>query len=230
MQASAIIDNIERYHRLERHRDPQLNAWVEELEQWKVERMLHAYQPIMQQAAVEQLFHYYFEDVFCGIDLSEFKNADRAIGIIRKFFTGTEMLSSALEFNALTGEMNQQLVRTLFADGSTGISEERYIWACHEAGVVDDLFRQLELFSIFADDLNKTVTDKLVVATIKLATVPARLGGFKKIHRLAADGLNKLRAVDNPETLAKSLIQGERHIAERVASKTLPLYRPIAGV
>lgn len=227
MQASAIVENIERYHRLERHSDPQLNAWIVELEQWKAGRMLYAYRPIMQEATVEELLNYYLDEVFCGIDLSEFKSAKRAIGIIQKFFTGTDMLASALEFNALTGEMNQQLARLLFADGNADLNEERYIWACHEAGVVDDLFRQMELFYIFADDLNKTVADKRVVATIKLATMPAKLGGFKKIHKLAADGLSKLRAVDDPETLAQSLILGERRIAERVASKTLPLYRPI---
>lgn len=230
MTSDSIRDNLQRYHSLRKHDDQAFAQQVSRIEHWKTTQLQQCYATFLDDPRYSGLLNYYFNEVFTGIDLSEFRDADMAISIIDKFFTGTQMLQAALQFNALTGEINQSLAQYLFEDlGLTRFSDEDYLEACHRQGVVSLMDQQLEQFEIFADDLNTTINNRGIRTAIRMARIPAKLGGFSKMYQLVAGGLEILKGVDNPEAVASLLISHERKLLSRLKEKQLPLFPAIGA-
>ena len=227
MNPQEISNNIQRYLALRKHHDPIFNKVISNLEQWKMEQMAYCYSPLMDTPSHEKLLNYYFEEIFCGIDLSELREAKSTVKFIEKFFTGTDMLLAALEFNALTGEINQSLTEHIFEEKKhKEVNIENYTEACQQGSVIKNLELQISLFETFAEDRNTTVSNRFVQTSIKVARLPAKLSGCGKLYKLVEDGFSILKEVDDPEHIASTLINHERLIISRLASNTQPAYVP----
>lgn len=223
--SSTLRRDIARGLSLRKYTDPQFAEKVSVLVQWRGELMRAAYRDLAQDPAVAAVLDYYFNEVFAGIDLSEFQGADKTIALAEKLFTGTDMLRSALEFNAIAGEVEERLARELFENMRVSeIDESAFTDAAHNSGVIDDMRRQIECFNLFADDLNTTVADRKVVAAIKLARVPAKMGGFAKTYALVAQGFKALSRTADPEKIAATIAERELAMIDRLASRKRPLY------
>lgn len=228
MNQQNIADNIHRYLSLRKHQDTHFKRHTDAVEKWRMQSMAHCYEPLMSDSSYNLLLHYYFDEVFSGIDLSELDEAKVALKFINKVFTGTEMLHSALEFNAITGEINQALAEYIFEENQTqNLTEEIYTEACHTLNIVKDLEFQIKCFENFAQDINETISNKIIYTSIKMARLPARLAGCKNLYRLVSDGFETLRKIDNPEIIAETFISHERNTISRLASKSFPVYLPI---
>jgi len=228
MNPNDITDSIHRYLSLRKHKDTHFKRHTDAIEKWRMQHMAHCYEPLMSDPSYSLLLHYYFNEVFSGIDLSELGEAKMAMKFINKVFTGTEMLHSALEFNAITGEINQALAEYIFEENHTqNLTEEIYTEACHKLNIIKDLELQIKCFENFAQDINETISNRIIYTSIKMARLPARLAGCKNLYRLVSDGFETLRKIDNPEIIAETFISHERYTISRLASKTLPIYLPI---
>lgn len=228
MSPQNIAHSIHRYLSLRKHKDTHFKRHTDAIEKWRMQHMAHCYEPLMSDPSYSLLLHYYFNEVFSGIDLSELGEAKMAMKFINKVFTGTEMLHSALEFNAITGEINQALAEYIFEEKDAEIlTEELYSEACHKLQIIDKLDQQITCFEDFAKDINSTLSNKVVYTSIKIARLPAKLAGCSNLYRLVSDGFETLRKIDNPRKIAETFINHERYTISRLASKTLPIYLPI---
>ena len=228
MNPQNIANSIHRYLSLRKHQDKRFEPHITAIEKWRMQHMAHCYEPLMSNPSYNLLLQYYFNEVFSGIDLSELCEAKVALKFINKVFTGTDMLHSALEFNAITGEINQALAEYIFEELNTqNLTEEIYTEACHKLNIIKDLEFQIQCFENFAQDINETISNKIIYTSIKMARLPARLAGCKNLYRLVSDGFDTLRKIDNPEIIAETFISHERYTISRLASKTLPSYLPI---
>ena len=205
MDTHGISHNIMRYMDLRKHHDDVFCENVKALEQWKMSQMTSCYKNLMTEPSYKYLLEYYFNEIFFGIDLSELREAKSATKFIEKFFTSTDMLMAALEYNALTGEINQKITAHITDN--------------------NELF-DINLFEAFADNLNETVSNRVIQASIKMARFPAKLSGCERLHKLISDGFAILKKVDNPEKVVGDLIKHERLILQRIASGTQPIYIP----
>ncbi len=225
---SGLRRDIERYNKLRRHADADFCVSVQRFESWRAAQMQQCYQSMMANRKVAKVLNYYFVEIFGGIDLAEFQGADRTISVAEKLFTGTDMLNSALEFNALSGEIGDTLTMTLFEEmGVTEIDEVAFVEACHRGDVIDKLYRQMQCFEIFADDLNTTVADRKIGYAIKIARIPAKVGGFPNIYRLVAEGFKAMSGVKNPEALAATIVRHETSAIDRIAGRAQSIFRPL---
>ena len=228
METEIIKDCIHRSLALRRYRDRGFACRVRQVEQWKLESLRRCYAPLMEKKADRALFEYYFSDLFCGIDLTELKNADKAVGLIQKFFTGTGMVVSGLQFNALAQETNEKIATVVFEEnGLDELNEEIYVTACHSANVIPDLCAQLDSFAEFAADLNSTVENRAVLAGVKLAKIPAKIGGFKNIYNFVADGVNHLKKVEDPEALVALFLAHERQTVLNIQNNSSSIFEVI---
>ena len=225
VNTKSIKANIKRYHKLRMHKDKKFRRELRMLEEWKTNHVLDSYSSLMDDSAQADLLDYYFRDIFTGIDLSELKRTDRVQKVIDKFFSGTEMLTLALEFNAIIYETNEQLTEMLFEEmGVEALDVDAYVEACHRAEVIPALQEQLILFDAFVSDLNDTVEDSLVVASVKMAKIPARLAGFRRMHKLIAEGLRHARRLDDAQALAERIISHERAVVENIRTRGEPVF------
>jgi hypothetical protein len=228
MQTDIIKSNIDRCLTLRRHRDKAFAKQVREVEHWKLQSLEACYASMMQAPAERDLLHYYFSDLFSGIDLTALKNSDKAAGLINKFFTGTDMLTSGLSFNALSQEMTEKITEALFETNQADVvDEESYVAACHTADVIPDLYQQLDIFADFAENLNDTISNRAVLAGVKIAKIPAKLGGFKNLHSLVADGIKYLSKVNDPEEIVRAFLAHEKSVVANIEAKRSPAFLPL---
>ena len=231
MNYSQIRQSITRYQALRRHRDADFDRRQQHLEQWKRHRMQICYQPLLQDPHHEAMLSYYFNRIFSGLDLSELQDAEATINIIEQFFSGTDMLQAALEFNALTGEINQALTQTLFEEMQYRvIDEEGFLLACEAIELWPQMEAQLIQFERFAEGLNFTLANKKVITAIKLAKFPAKIAGFGQLYQLVADGLAVVKNIADPEHIAAQLIAHERLLLNRQRQQLRPAILPLQAL
>jgi hypothetical protein len=224
--ASSIENSLRRYHALRKHADDDFRGHAQRVEEWKTQQLRECYAELTRRRGSEALMDYYFSKIYAGVDLSEFQNVEFATKVVEKVFTGTSMLQAALEFNALSGEINQAITHYVCDQtGQSAMDESLYLDACHRCDLLPLLSRQIDQFEIFAEDLNATVNNRSIRAAIKIAKVPAKLGNFLKIYTLVADGVAVLDSVDNPEQLVSEFIAHERQRFRRLESRERPVFR-----
>lgn len=212
-----IDEALDRYFRLRCHDDPGFRANLDVLRAWKTRRMLSGYTDLVQDEAELALLRYYIDEIFFGVELTGLRNPRGAVKAAQTFFSGTSMLSQALEFNTLAGELNQAIAEQLFdVMCASKIDDDRYVEACHRAAVIPLLERQLDVFEAFTFDLNESVNDKWVVRSIKLAEKPAGWAGLSEMHTLLTDGLQRARQVRDPQALCERVIRHERQVLEGI--------------
>ena len=224
-----LVSYIKRYHALRRFRyDPTYFKQLKRLQDWQKARMERAY---LQQNHVEprgslerrRLILFFVHEIYVGLDLSAVSGrVEQSVGILLKLFHGTDMVCAALEFNALTGELDQRLTEILFeTQGLTEFDEVQYAQACREGRLFDDLIRQKQLIRLFADGLNQTVHNRLITQAVKWAALPAKKVGFGSLQQLVQTGFEVLRSLPDAETVIDQLVEQElcyverlRHLAE----------------
>lgn len=226
LMVSNIEASLRRYHALRKHADEEFRQHAQRVEDWKTQRLRECYADLTRRRGSEELMNYYFSRIYAGVDLSEFQNVEFATRVVEKVFTSTSMLQAALEFNALSGEINQAITHYVYDQtGQSVMDENLYLDACHACDLLPLLSRQIDQFEVFADDLNETVNNRSIRAAIKYAKVPAKLGNFSKIYSLVADGVAALDTVDNPEGLVSEFVGYERQRFRRLGSRERPLFR-----
>lgn len=222
MSDDLLVRDINRYRKLRMHLNDQ--SYLENLQQlkiWQVNKMAATYATMLDDPSLSPLFGFFFEDIYGGVDLSELpKNLSGLGKLVQRFFSGTDMLFAALEFNALNGEIDQKLCEILFDEMQVeNITTTEYVNACHQSGIIDDLHRRNRLLEHFADDLNRTVANKVIKKSVKWSKIPARAAGLGKLHGLIAKGFEVLAIVDDAEKPIARLIVHEKRIAENIQNK-----------
>jgi hypothetical protein len=229
MRTKNISNNIKRSLSLRKNHDLGFRRYTDAVEQWRIENMLHCYQPLMEDKSHNRLLNYYFNEVFYGIDISELGNSKTVLKFIDRFFTGTTMLDAALEFNAVSGEISEALAKHFFEVLKIDkITSELYSESCNYLKITDKLDLQINCFEDFAKDINSTVSNPFLYSSIKIARIPAKIAGFKKLYKLVSDGFEILKTTDNPESIAETFINHERTIIKRVKNSTYPIYIPVS--
>lgn len=208
-----LVGFIKRYNALRRFRyEPVHQQQLEALHQWQQAQMRERHRDLMSRAQLKHLLDFFLSEIYLGLDLSEIReHSDEAVLTILKLFHGTDMLNAALEFNALTGEIDQRLTEALFDDcaPATPITETAYAQACAEQNLFGAMTRQKMLVNAFADGLNSTLRNRLILQAIKWAGVPARAIGFGNLHRIVLQGFAVLQPLRDVEDVIAMLVQRE---------------------
>lgn len=210
-----LMGFIQRYHALRRFKYEalylkQLNL----IQDWQKQAMRARHDGV-HSSQQHALIDFFLEEIFLGLDLSEIsEHADQAILKILKLFHGTDMLSAALEFNALTGEIDEQLTTYIFSEDKAALTklaltEKDYALAIRHLNLFDELAHQKQLIRDFADGLNDTLQNRLIYQAIKLSGMPAKAMGFGHLHKTVLKGFEILRPLKDAETVIDDMLNIE---------------------
>ena len=134
-----------------------------------------------------------------------------AIILALKLVRNSCLLTSSLEFNALTGELDEEMSLWLFEKMKvTEITNENYAEANHQANTYARRLRQIELILELSEGLDKNTKSRTIYGALKLARGPAKLGGVAGIHNLIFKAYSVLRRVQSPELLIAQIVDQER--------------------
>jgi hypothetical protein len=219
----SILSSVKRYQVLRLHRDATFANNFNELRKWKRDVQLKSIETQPGNSPKADFLQFYISEVFPGVDLHELTKKTQTGKLIEKFFTGTEMLTVLLEFNALTFEINERLTEQLFGVmGLKQIDANTYVEACHQADVLNDMEHRLDLLEDFAVFLDEAIRDPVVIAGLKITKIPARVAGFRRIHKLIASGFKLARKSGDPRGILEDVIQHERQVIANVRNRIDP--------
>lgn len=230
MSSDNLVRDIERYRALRMHQNDKAHLKnLQNLKVWQVATMQETYASMSEDPTLKPLLDFFFGDIYGGFDLSELPEKLKGISMLaQKFFSGTDMLFAAMEFNAVNCEADQRLCETLFEDMQLKtITTEDYVKACHQAGILDDLHRRNQLIELFASDLNKTISNKFIRKTVKWSRIPANAAGFGKMHGLIEKGFEILGAVDDAEKHTALIMAHEVKMLNKIHNKLADPFEPM---
>ena len=226
--AASILSSIKRYQALRLHEDVDFASCVLALQQWRLEAMLTALGPECEGGPKGDLLEFYLSEVLLGVHLHELNKKTNIVKVIEKLFTGTDMLTVGLEFNALTFEISEKLVEQLHGVAETGgLDVKLYVEACHRAAVLDDMEYQLALFEKFSVYLDEAIRDPIVIAGLKVSKIPARMFGFKRLHKLLSHGFKLAKKAGDPRLALADVITLERQAIANIRRGANVIYSPV---
>ncbi|GAA5315621.1 MAG: hypothetical protein AseanaTS_08260 [Candidatus Pelagadaptatus aseana] len=213
-----IIQNVERFLALRRFKDPAFADKLQQLQQWQHERMSETYWVLLASEAEADLIKFFFDDIYAGLDLEHLGNKlNKTAKLLNKLFTDLEMVHLAIEFNALTGELDEEMTEELFYRMQVDeITPDNYATAFNNIGGEQRRYQQLSLILKFTTEADDIIHDSVVYNAFKLAKYPAKLGGVGPLYDVIARGFKAVRHTPKPLLLTQSILDHERRIYDHI--------------
>lgn len=209
-----IEASIVRYQALRRHSDPVFAQQLAMLKRWQHQRMENTYANLLADSGTQGLVHYFLEDIYGGIDLTEvIKSLSRSLKVAGKLFSDLSLIRIALEFNTLNAEIDEALAEALFkSQENLLITADNYADAMRASGLLEHHLRSIGLIGEFAEGLDETVHDSLVYGAFVVSKLPAKLGGLGKLYQLLEKGFAVIRALPSAEQTIGKIVAYEKEI------------------
>ena len=210
-----IKRDILRYQRLRRHAETghEYRHNLERLQKFQSNRMHWTHRSLLIDPDIKEVLDFFLDEMYGGIDLNHLsgEKIEGAIILALKLVRNSCLLTSSLEFNALTGELDEEICLWLFEKMKvTEITNENYAEANHQANTYARRLRQIELILELSEGLDKNTKSRTIYGALKLAKGPAKLGGVSGIHNLIFKAYSVLRRVQSPELLIAQIVDQER--------------------
>jgi hypothetical protein len=219
-----ILNNVERYLSLRRFSDADFAKQLAQLQQWQHDRMSETYWVLLSSEPEASLIKFFLDDIYPGLDLEHLGNKLGKVGkLLEKLFSDLEMVHLAIEFNALTSELDDALADELFNNMRVSdITPENYAIAFQTIGGQELRHHQLELILKFTAEAQEIIEDKVVYNAFKLAKYPAKLGGLGSLYDVIARGFKVVRQNPKPLDITRILLKHERGIFDHLLATGEP--------
>ena len=89
------------------------------------------------------------------------------------------------------------------------------------------MYKRNQLISVFTNDLNETVSNKIIRKTVKWGRVPAKAAGFGKMHGLIEKGFEILGEVDDAEEHTARMMGHEAKMLGNIKNKLIDPFEPM---
>jgi len=220
--AKRMQDALERYHGLRQH-DPEQSDFkrkVLQLQTWQSERVLKTHADLIANQETHNATLFLVKEIYAGIDLkilsAQIQRAiNAALRILPERVMETSML--ALELNALTAELDDQLAHWLFDTmGVDDITDETYIEAFRCSADKSLRHQQAALTKQVAVGLDKYVRSRLLYGTFKLVKRPAHKAGIAELYDFMGRGFAVMRPLGSVSVIIDQVVDKEVTIINRI--------------
>ena len=220
--AESMRRDLQRYSQLRQHQSDE-SAFKEQLhllQQWQIERLKFTHRALLQSPSYQAPTEFILTEVYGGIDLSELVGQiERAMTKALKLFPEKVMGTAALalEFNALTAELDEAMAEILFEDFKvTAIDSDAYVSAYRQLDNFSVRRRQIELGDKLAKNIDKYVQSKLLFGAFKVAKKPAMASGYGALYGFMERGFEVLRPIDSTHKLLSMIAEPETSFVSRI--------------
>ncbi len=220
--AQQLQRDLNRYRGLKQH-DPSEKVFREalfKLQKWQAQRMRKTHQSLLENQQYRVATEFFLDDIYGGIDLTDIANeAERVINKALKILPETVMVTAtyALELNALSAELDEQLAQCLFYDmGEHEISMATYTEAFRRSADLHTRQRQVELAKMLAEGLDKYVRSRVVHTTFKLVKKPAHRAGIGNLYGFMGKGFDAMRPMGSASEVIHRIVDRELELIEQI--------------
>jgi hypothetical protein len=197
---------------------PELTARLRELRAWQSARLAHTYDDLGADPRYSRAIEFFLTDLYGPLDFSPRDSQfSRAWRYLKRTLPAAALasLEQALELEALSAELDHEMVAALPAGLLTGAS---YAKAYRHVGRRDARQRQIALVVAIGEDLNRIVKHAWIGAALRAAHVPAHAAGFGVLQDFLERGFAAFRDMPDAGPLLSTVRKRETQLMERLFS------------
>jgi predicted aspartyl protease len=210
-----IIVNVQRYLKLRCFSgDVTYNQNLKKLQVWQQSRLAETYWVMHNNKEEAAVLDFFLIDIYNGVNLEKVgKKLTNTAKVVDTIFSDLSLVDTGIEYNTLTGEIDQQLTIQLFETmGVAEISTQSYIQALQQLNTFELRHQQVDLLVKFSNMLHEVLESPTISRTLKLSKYPAKLGGLGEFYDLVMRGFDAISGLDNSEETIASIMEHERQI------------------
>lgn len=232
--AEHIAQSLNRFDRLHQHQSIETKEKVKQVQAWQRERFQNSHAPLLNDRVKRDAICFLFSEVYGGVDLSPVaRDIRRAYPLAMKIFSENVMrtASLALELNALTAELDEQVASILFSH-SLSVRKEidlvSYLQAFQMASSLDIRLHQLKLAESLLASIDCYINSRMIFGAFKLARGPAKAAGLVHLYQFMEKGFTVLRPLESPSRFMADIFVKEKVYMQSIFAGQLSPYENIA--
>lgn len=225
MQApEQLRTELERYHALRQHRDPDFRARLHALQAFQARRLQHTHAALVADPQYRDATGLFLDDIYGGIDLMPMaREIERALPLAMRLLPDSVLRTSAtaLEIMVLLQSVDEALCELYFQKhGHAELQLDTYITAVRELGRFDERRRVLLLVRELGHGLDKYVRSRVIFATFRLASRPAHKYGLGALYDFLDRGFRVMRPLGSTHELFDGMARDEEAVLDRLQAGT----------
>lgn len=193
---------------------------LKQLQAWQADRLRMTHSSLLHEPGYHDATEFVLNDVYGGIDLYHVVvDIDRALPVVVRLFSSNVMktASIALELNALTGRLDEELMEMHFHTlGYSTICEESYIEAYRACDHFEQREHQVRLAQSLGYLIDQYIASRVIYMGFKMAKSPAHAAGLHALYDFMGKGFEVLRPLGSAHEFLMRITQPELHVIERI--------------
>jgi hypothetical protein len=206
-----------------RAQDNELVTQIGTLEQWQKRRLANTYRDLVASKRHRAATEFFTTDLYAPADL------DQRDDDVRRMYpmmlrllpeSAIDTVATAIELQALTLELDLELVRAKNAENDADSDWTEPIYACayRRCDNFESRERQIGLIIQVGKDLDHLVCNPLIRGALRVARGPAALAGISTLQRFLERGFAAFRAMRGADHFLRTIETRERAVLEAIFS------------
>lgn len=218
--ADRIRNGIAHYRAWARHQDAALLAAVQNLQSAQVARLRRTHADSLADDRYQPITEFFLSEIYTGLDIEELaREIERALPVATRMLPDSVMRTAAIavELNALTGELDEEVALDLMAHGQADApSDDDIVAAYRRCGHYDERREQMRLLRELGLGLDRYVRSRLITATFKMAARPARMAGLGGLYDFMGQGFAVMKPMKSVADFLDTFIGREQRILDKL--------------
>jgi len=212
--------DLARYRAWRCHSDPQFREWFNAVQKWQVERLTRTHGHLLVDDRYKAVTNFFLTDMYGGLDLTSLANEiERALPTTTRLLpdSGMRAAAVALELNAITGELDEQVAGYIFEHlKADSLTEENMAEAYRCTGNRQLREQQMVLARELGMGLDKYVRNRIIYATFKIASKPLHMAGLGALYDFLDRGFAAMRPMGSAQEFLDMFISKEEEIMNKL--------------
>lgn len=217
--ADRIRAGIARYRSWGRHSDAGLQAQVERLQDLQTLRLRRTHAALLADSRYQPITEFFLSEIYTGLDLAELaREIEKALPVATRMLPDSVMRTAAIavEANALTGELDEEVALDLLAHGISTPDETDLIAAYRRCGHFVERHDQMRLLRELGLGLDRYVRSRLITATFRMAARPARMAGLGGLYDFMGKGFAVMKPMHSVAAFLDLFLGCENRILDNL--------------
>lgn len=219
--AQRIRDAIARYRAWQRHTDATLQAQVLIVQQLQIDRLRRTHAGLLADDRFRPITEFFLSEIYAGLDLDELaREIEKALPVATRMLPDSVLRTAAIavEANALTGELDEEIARDLHAAGVTAPGDADLIAAYRRCDQDSARREQMRLLRELGLGLDRYVRSRLITATFKMAARPAKMAGLGGLYDFMGTGFAVMKPMKSVADFLDDFLGRETRILDNLGT------------
>lgn len=217
--ADRIRHGIARYRNWQRQCNDALNAQVLVVQQLQIARLRRTHESLLADDRFRPITEFFLCEIYAGLDLDELaREIEKALPVATRMLPDSVLRTAAIavEANALTGELDEEVALSLHAAGITEPTDSDLIAAYRRCDQDVARREQMRLLRELGLGLDRYVRSRLITATFKMAARPAKMAGLGGLYDFMGKGFAVMKPMKSVADFLDDFLGREARILDKL--------------